>query len=587
MRKLLTLLPFLLALLLAGLMPASAQQTDSSQGLTWTTERAVNFTTQAQVGTNATAGNTTPDAGGGLIDDLGANWNRYADTTTGNVVLLTNPNARPGIAYSGDGYLMRPSGVSAVNQRVIVKGFIYSTGAFGATIALRLNPAAKQLYSFRVNNSGASVVTYNNSATFTTIGAMSAGFTLAQGHYFLADASAVSNGAATATTLALTITDLGTSITNTTGTVVYAATSAPDSTSYLQAGGQCGLAGNNTTALASFQTLNAAANVFKGPTTAPNTALTGTLAGVMIGDSRTQYNGNALLTQLRANFPNATVNVYNAGQPGDPIEFYNKGNANGRYSGIVGYLNGMSATFAQIALGTNDKKNTLAPDPAVFQALYQNLVDNLYADVPTLRAVVAQEIPYTFVTGSGGVFDANSDARGIAYNAALGNLSRVTVGRGEYVATRDHTELTSADGVHPATTAAPNGGVPGVGPGYDAQTAYWAAALQPVLSALPTSQPPPPALSAAPALAAGTVPVVLTWGPLPARATAFRLYKDGGTVPIFDSPLLTYIDAVPPATAHTYALSAYNASGESAKTALTAAQGAVTQVFRGQIRRGR
>ena len=317
---------------------------------------------------------------------------------------------------------------------------------------------------------------------------------------------------------------------------------------------------------------NAPATGFVGPTTTPNTAFTGFLAGVMVGDSRTQYNGNSLLTQLKADFPNASpaIVLYNAGQPGDTLEMYSKGNASGRYTAIVNYIKGFNANFIQIALGTNDKKSTVAPLPAVFQALYQTLVDNLYADCPTLRAVVAQEIPYTVITGSNAPFDANSDALGQAYNAALGNLTRVTVGRGEYAATAAHPELTGSDGVHPTLTAAPNGQSAATGLGYAAQTAFWSAALQPVLSALPASQPAPLALPSAPALPTGTVPQVLTWASLPARATAFRLYKDGNTIPIYDGPLTTYTDAVAPASAHQYTLSVYNASGETLKTALTA-----------------
>ena len=228
------------------------------------------------------------------------------------------------------------------------------------------------------------------------------------------------------------------------------------------------------------------------PTVTPNTALTSALSGVLIGDSRTQYNGNYLTTRLRTNFPNSVVTVYNAGQPGDTLEMYATGDASGRLTAIINYLNTVvsgGCNFAQICLGTNDKKNTVAPTAASFKAQMQALINSLFGNCSALKAIVVEEIPYTVPGSGGGLFDANSDALGQAYNAALGTLSYVTVGRGEYAATSTYPNLTSGDGVHPSTTAAANGSLPGSGPGYDAQTGIWAYNLQSVLSSLPASAP--------------------------------------------------------------------------------------------------
>ena len=252
MRKLLPFLLLLLAVLSPGLTPAAfAVQTDSSQGLTWTSVHSTTFTSLANTSVNTTPGSTT-GAGGYWIDELGNNWNISAGA-------LGSTSSRAGQNLGDAGALDQPASATALNQRIIVKAQM--SAGLNLYSGLRIQNAAHQLYSIGCNNSSASNYYFNNyqGGGSPSVVGLSGAYTAAipVGDYFLVDESAVSSAGGTATTLALTVTDLGTSIAATTGTIVFASTAGADTSAGVQSPGQIGVMGTQSLNLiVSLQTFN-------------------------------------------------------------------------------------------------------------------------------------------------------------------------------------------------------------------------------------------------------------------------------------------------------------------------------------------
>jgi len=261
LKKLITLL-FLFAFAgLTTLLPSvllPSVRADSAQGLTWTNENTVNFTAQSPGGPYTTPGNTSVDAvGASLIDVSGNNWGRYSVTGPGTILYC--PDNNPGASYGQNGLLLRPAGVSSLNQRVIVKNYMNAANAL-CVINLRVNVLANQSYSLIFRQTNATGVVWNNYPTnyLVPIAGLPTGTYSASipvGDYYITDASVVSSGGAS--TIAVTVTDTGTNPAASTGTVIYTATSSPDTTSFLQGVGQAGLGGNQSAFyVLTMQTLN-------------------------------------------------------------------------------------------------------------------------------------------------------------------------------------------------------------------------------------------------------------------------------------------------------------------------------------------
>ena len=251
MHKFLTTFALFCGLFCGLTFAASAQ--DSSQGLTWTAVHTTTYTGQPNAAASATPGNTTGGGNDGWwTDENGANWN-----VSGG--LLGSTGVRQGQGLGDSGALDQAGSQTALNQRIKIKA-LYSSGLV-INIALRNNPSSHQLYMIGASGAAASNYYFSNyqGGFALSVSGINGSYTSAipAGDYYLLDASAVSNTGGTSTTLSITVTDLGTNIASTTGTVVYTRTSVADSSAGVQAQNQIGVTGTSSlNAIVSLQTLN-------------------------------------------------------------------------------------------------------------------------------------------------------------------------------------------------------------------------------------------------------------------------------------------------------------------------------------------
>lgn len=229
------------------------------------------------------------------------------------------------------------------------------------------------------------------------------------------------------------------------------------------------------------------APVYSWTEPAVNTALTSIGFIQADGDSRVQYQGNRLQAELQRLFPNAAIQVNNGGAPGALTSAFLPGTA--RYTQLVQFLKTNNVKLYFLSTGVNDSKDSVATTPDLYQTETQQIVDALYTDVPTLRAVVLGEPFYSVPGSGGGDFDAAANTRQTQYIARQQSITRaIPMGGLDSFFRANPSKL--IDGLHPSpgdgstlTPPYPNND------GQAAEVSNWATGIANALANLPANQP--------------------------------------------------------------------------------------------------